>query len=78
MPYDNECIFANKESEVCFGKVCDRVMCKFGHEDDSESDEVEEINEDDDYIEVEIDVNHETIAPCIETIRKSLERVTII
>ena len=48
----------------------------FRHEDDCESDEDEEINEDDDS-EVEIDVNPETIAPCIETIRKSLEKVTI-
>ena len=77
-PYDNECIFAHEESEQCkFGKACDRVMCMYRHvkENDEESDEDEanDVDNDDDN-----DVNPDDIAPCLENIKKSLEKVAIL
>ena len=67
----------HKESEECkYGKICERKMCMYKHEeiddsDDEDSDDEEEEETD----EIDDDVTVEKLKPCLEKVQKAIDKV---
>lgn len=80
-PFEGRCIFAHEESPDCrFGKICERVMCMFSHDerdvsDDEDEDDSEDENNENENDDEECIYKMEDLEPSLNKVEEAMEKV---